>query len=114
MGENRACYGRHSHTLGIKEILHGTGAGVLLRYGFCLTFLFCLANEYLIFAMGGRALRFLSYTPGTIAFILGQYLESHATIRTKLTERTLAGFTFRVVLILVDTFSIAHARSFPI
>lgn len=34
MGENRACYGRHSHTLGIKEILHGTGAGVLLRMGF--------------------------------------------------------------------------------
>lgn len=40
--------------LGNQGDLARNGRGCFVAYGFCLTFLFCLADAYLIFAMVGE------------------------------------------------------------
>ena len=65
--------------LGNQGDLARNGRGRLVAYGVCLTVLFCLANAYLILAMGGRALRFWAIPPARSLFLLGRYLESHDT-----------------------------------
>jgi hypothetical protein len=90
MRGNWTCHGRHSHTLGIKEILHGLGAGVCCLWD--LTMSFCLYQCVPHIFHGWASIENFIYTPGTIAFPFGAVFEgAHYVLYERVQERTFAG-----------------------